>query len=450
MTMDAAQALSTAQQIVGTDSASEIEVAIDQTRETFVRFANTGPTQNADRDRVDVSIRVRMKESEGYREASASCTSLGAAETRATLARALDLAQYSAPNSELAPMGGSVDLAESSLELGDEEHDFEAKAGWIKRAIDASKQRELHAAGLISTQGSIRTIVNSSGREVQGALTRADFALTATSRGGEGWGGCIAAKVADIDPDVVIERAVQKAHANLNPIAIEPGAFTVVLEPAAVSALLLWGSYYGFGAQEVMEQSSFLCGREGKVLFPRDLLLTDDANNAQYPGLPFDGEGNPKERVVLLADGAFGQPVTDLNTARKLGVPCSGHSLSQPNTHGPMACNLVLAAGDKSREELLAGIDRGLLITQFHYTNMIEPRDMTLTGMTRNGTFLIENGEIKNAVKNLRFTQSLIQALENITGVGATPEVTGALFDGEIVTPALRVDNFRFTSSSDF
>ena len=450
MTLESTAALEAAHRMIASSSASEVEVAIEQKRESFVRFGNQGPTQNADRDRVDVAIRVRLKTKAGYREASASCTGLEESDTRATLERALELAQFSEPNSELAPMGRAVNLPSCAIELNQTAQGFEAQAEWIQRAIEACRRRDLAAAGLISNQSCIRTIVNSMGREVQAGLDRADFALTASSTGGEGWGGCIAARAQDIDPDTVIDRAVSKAQASRNPISIEPGAYTVVLEPAAVSALLLWGSYYGFGAQEVMEQSSFLCGREGQVLFPRELCLTDDAYNSIYPGLPFDGEGSLKQRAVLLAGGSFGKPVTDLNTAKKMGVACSGHSLAQPNTHGPMACNLVLAAGDQSRADLLAGIERGLLITQFHYTNMIEPRDMTLTGMTRNGTFLIEKGEIRTAVKNLRFTQSLVHALQNVTGIGASPEVTGALFDGEIVTPELRIEDFRFTSSSDF
>jgi len=450
MKMDRELALREAKRLCDEGGASEIEVSVHQASEAFVRFGDTGPTQNADRDRVDVSVRVRLQEADGYREASASCTSLDPAKTSGALRRARKLASVSEPNPELAPMGGAVEVEQTELSEATAAHGFESKGAWVRQALAACRVADLQPAGLISTHGAVRTIVNSNGREVQGATSRAGFALTALSSGGEGWGGGIASDVEALDPEQVIERAVRKASANRTPRALEPGDYTVVLEPAAVSSLLLFGSYYGFGAREVMEQSSFLCGRQGEKLFPEELLLVDDARNAIYPRLPFDGEGNPKQRVELLAKGALGNPVTDLNYARKLGVPCSGHSLSQPNTHGPMAGNLVLATGDKSREELMAGIERGLLITQFHYTNMIEPRDLTLTGMTRNGTFLIENGEVTDSVKNLRFTQSLVKTLQNVSGIGATPEVTGALFDGEIVTPWLRVEGFRFTSSSDF
>ena len=128
----------------------------------------------------------------------------------------------------------------------------------------------------------------------------------------------------------------------------------------------------------------------------------------------------------------------------------TGHAVQQPSPSGPTCQNLVLSAGDSSLEDLVSGVQRGLLVTQFHYTNMIEPQELTLTGMTRNGLFAIEGGCIAHAVKNLRFTQTLVGALQNVTGVGNSQEVAGALFDGEVICPALRIDNFRFTSTADF
>ena len=449
-TQDTSTALETARRIVLASSADETEVSIDDLRERFVRFANNGPTQNADRQRVDVSIRVRLKDGDGYREARATSGSLAEADTRRALARALELAGVSPANADLVPMGGAVEVRPTVLDEATLGQSFEEKAAWVKRAVDACRSENLRPAGLLATTGAVHTIVNSSGREVQGASTRAGFALTASSERGAGWGEQISGRIEEIDAERVVRRAVDKAIASRAPEAIDPGEYTVILEPAAVSALLLFASYRGFGAREVMEESSFLCGRQGEALFPEALSLADDAGNAVYAGLPFDGEGTPKSRVELIARGRLGGPVTDLNTATKLGVPCTGHSLPQPNTHGPMARNLVLAGGGASREELLSGVERGLLVTQFHYTNVIEPRELTLTGMTRNGTFLVENGEVTRAVKNLRFTQSLVGALQNVSAVGDAQEVAGALFDGEIVTPALRVDGFRFTSATDF
>jgi predicted Zn-dependent protease len=217
-----------------------------------------------------------------------------------------------------------------------------------------------------------------------------------------------------------------------------------------VSSLLLFAGYHGFGAQDVHEESSFLCGRVGEKLFPDGLRILDDATNEVYPGIPFDGEGTPRARVTLLEEGALRGPVTDARWAARLGVPDTGHAQPQPSADGPSTANLYVAPGLESLEQLIAGVERGLLVSQLHYTNMIEPRELTLTGMTRNGTFRIENGRLAGAVKNLRFTETLVNTLRRVTGIGRELRVAGALFDGEVVCPALRVERFRFTSTTDF
>ncbi len=450
MTPDLTELTAAARRLVSSSPADETEVTIDGVRESFVRFAGDGPTQSADRERTDVAIRVRLREGNAFREARATCSSIEDAATGPALARALELARVTAPNDELVEMGGEVSVAPSTWDEPTVTHGFAEKAKWVKRAVDACRANDLMPAGLLSTHGLARSIANSSGRLVAGSTARASFALTASGERSSGWGEEIAAEVGRLEPERVVERAVDKAVRNREPGSIDPGAYTVVLEPAAVSSMLLFASYQGFGAREVLEESSFLCGRQGEALFPEELLLVDDAGNEVYAGLPFDGEGTPRSRVELISRGRLGGPVTDRNTAERMGTPCTGHSLAQPNTHGPMAQNLVMGAGTRSLEELVGGVERGLLVTQFHYTNMIEPRELTLTGMTRNGTFLIEKGEVTRPVKNLRFTQSLVEALKNVSGVGAEQEVAGALFDGEIVVPALRIEDFRFTSTTDF
>ncbi len=247
-----------------------------------------------------------------------------------------------------------------------------------------------------------------------------------------------------------MRRAVRKADLGREPRHLDAGAYTVVLEPNAVSSLLLFASYVGFGAQDVAEESSFLCGRIGQKVFPESLTLHDDCHNEVYPGRPFDGEGAPRQRTCLVDRGTILGPVTDAAWAKKLGRENTGHAQPMPNTSGPKAFNLVVQPGDSSLEDLLAGVENGLLVTQFHYTNLIDPKDLLLTGMTRNGTFLIRDGEVVEAVKNLRFTESLVNAFKNLSGIGRDRSVAGALFDGEVVTPAMRIEDFRFTSTTDF
>jgi predicted Zn-dependent protease len=445
--------------IVDRSPAAETEVSLESVEDRFLRFASAGPTQNADRERHQLSIRVRLSAEQergalgGWREARATCGTLDTDAIDRTLQRALDLAEMADCNEALVPMEGEVEVPESAAQRPTMDHTMGEKAAWAELALQSCEAEGLEAAGLAQTTTQSRTLVNSAGRAVHGFRSRAAFSLTASSPGGEGGSGfaeTIVSNAEALDVARTVERAVAKACMNRTPEGVEPGSYTVVLEPAAVSALMLSAESHGFGAREFKEQSSFLCGRVGERLFPDSLRIFDDPLNDLYPGLPFDGEGTPKARKELLVGGALCDPVTDSRLARELGLPNSGHARPQPCAQGPTTTNLFLAPGHSSLEELIGGVQDGLLVSQFHYTNMIEPRDLTLTGMTRNGTFRIQGGKIGMAVKNLRFTMSLVKALQNVSGVGSSLEVAGALFDGEVICPALRIDNFRFTSATDF
>jgi PmbA protein len=453
-------ALEVCRELCQQSEADQTEVTLECVEDRFVRYADEGPTQTADRERYDLAVRVRLAPGgeakgafAGWREARARCGSLDPAETTAALQRALTLAELTDPNPDLVPMGGPQVVPETAPERPTMDHTFREKAAWVSLAREACAQHELAPAGLAQTTALTRTVVNSQGRAVHGARTRAAFSLTASPLGGEGGSGfaeTIHKNVERLDVQGAIARAVDKAVRSAHTESVEPGEYTVVLEPAAVSSLLLFAGYHGFGAREMHEKSSFLCGRVGERIFSDQLMIADDADNEVYPGFLFDGEGSPRRRVVLLEDGALQGPVTDERWARKLGLANTGHGLPQPSPDGPTASNLFLAPGDKSLDQLIAGVERGLLVSQFHYTNMIEPKGLTLTGMTRNGTFLIERGRVAQAVKNLRFTQSLVEALQRVTGIGDELAVAGALFDGEVVCPAVRIERFQFTSATDF
>jgi PmbA protein len=455
--LDRDAALALAARICAASRADETEVTVDAVEERFVRFADRGPTQCADRHREVLSVRARLRGEAGWREGRATADGLGEAQVRGALERALDLARVAPPAEELGPLEGPYAGMESvgaiAVDGPTREHGFEAKAAWISQALAACAAAGVVPAGLASTGTHARTLVTSAGRAVHDARTRASFQLTASAPDlvdGAGLAEWIGRRVEDLDVGSVIRTAVDKAARSQGARAVPPGEYDVVLEPAAASALLLFAGYQGLGAQEVAEESSFLCGRVGERLFPEELTLVDDASNALHPGVPFDGEGTRRERVELLSGGALRGPVTDSLWARRLGVANTGHALPQPSTSGPKPANLCVAPGASSLEELIGGMERGLVVTEFHYTNLIDPREMSLTGMTRNGTFLVEDGEVVGAVRNLRFTESLVRALSRVTGVGRDVEVAGALFSGEIVTPALRVEGFRFTSTSDF
>ncbi len=441
-----------ASRVLEWSSADETEVTVDSEVDDFVRFADVGPTQNGARVRITVSIRARLRApggGPGFREARVVTGALDDEGLRAAVERARIFAEHSPVDADLPELGGPVTVGESPPARPTLDHGFREKAAWVARAIEACEATGLAPAGLVQTTGCTRLIANSRERVAQGARTRASFALTATGANGSGFADAIGPDVDRLDARGVISRAVERACAAQNPVPLDPGEYTVVLEPPAVSALLLFSSYCGFGAREVAEQSSFLCGRVGEQLFPADFTLRDDAFDPHNPGLPFDAEGTPRRVVALIESGILRGPVTDRAWAARTGVECTGHALAQPSEEGPRPRNLVLESGRESLEDLIGGVDRGLLVSQLHYANMIDPKDLSLTGTTRHGTFLIEGGRLGPPVRELRFTDSLVRVLGNCTGIGSERAVAGALFDGEVLAPALRIEGFRFTSSAE-
>ncbi|MEZ6017360.1 MAG: TldD/PmbA family protein [Planctomycetota bacterium] len=440
--------------LIAESPADETEATLECIEERFVRFAPSGPTQSADRERYELALRVRFEvPGGGFREARATVGTLDRDEARAALQRAVTLARLAAPSPDAVPLGGPVEIQATAPQRPTQDHTFREKNQWIARALERSEAEGLLGAGLAATHVGNRTLVNSAGRRVHAARSRASFSMSANDvhgaagRGGAGSAEQIEANVDRLDVDALVERAVSTALRSRDPAPFAPRELTVVLEPRAVAALLLFA---GFGAQDYAEGSSFLCGRVGERIFPDDLRLTEEPGTAHSPGWVFDGEGSPVQRVELLRAGAFTGPLTDGRWAKQLGLPNTGHALPQPSADGPAARNMVLSTGHAPLEELIAGVEDGLLVSQLHYVNVSEPRDLVLTGMTRNGTFRIQGGHIVGPVRNLRFTASWIDALTRVTGVGSKLERAGALFEGECSAPALRIDGFRFTSSSSF
>jgi predicted Zn-dependent protease len=205
-----------------------------------------------------------------------------------------------------------------------------------------------------------------------------------------------------------------------------------------------------FGGLAYLEGRSLLSGRLGKKLFSRHLTLSDDAYHPMSVGIPFDFEGSPRRAVKLVDRGVVQAVVHDRRTARRAATRSTGHALPLPNAYGPLPVNLVMAAGRSQPQELVAGTRRGLLITRFHYTNVLDPKTLTLTGMTRFGTFLIENGKLGPAVQNMRFTDSMERVLGSVEGVTRTRRFCGSFFGGGYVVPGVKLGRLAFTSGTDF
>jgi predicted Zn-dependent protease len=300
------------------------------------------------------------------------------------------------------------------------------------------------ASGSLSTGGSAFAVGDTAGTRQYDRHTSVEMdvvAMDGTAAGRAEFTGAILAKV---DVAERAERALTRCLDSRGAENVEPGEYTVVLEPAAAAELCEFLAWLGFSADDMQRGRSCLQGRLGDTVCDSRITMVDDPHDPACSPFSFDGEGVPKQRVELIVDGAFRNVVYDQKTATKDNVVSTGNGGVPPNPHGPYPGTLIVSPGEATVDEMIASTDRGLLVTHFHYTNIAERRTCTITGMTRYGLFEIVNGRIARPVKNLRFTQSVLDALNAVEAVGKDRERFH-----DVLVPALKVAKFRFTGKSD-
>ncbi len=426
----------------------DAEVLYTASGEALTRFANNTIHQNLSRDTVGLTIRLQRGERTG-------AISLSFPPDEASLTRAVDEAKritdLSAPNAQLLPMLSEASYRSvegfcpktAALSPGD-------RAAVVASAVDACEKEGLAAAGIVENGANAIGIANSKGLFAFWAGTNFAFSLTVEGADGTGWSEALGWSVDDVSVDDTVAEAIEIALRNQNPRDVEPGRYTVVLPPAAVGELLAFVAIHGFNARAHLERRSFLAGKLGKKVFSDRLTIVDDAYDPRWRGLPFDFEGVPRKRVELVREGVLVGLVYDRWTAEKMGEEPTGHGLQQPNQWGAIPLNLIVHPGDATVEEMIKETKRGLLVTHFHYTNVSELARLTLTGMTRDGLFMIEDGEIAYPVKNLRFTQSVEEAFNNIVAVGKEQKRVSGFFFGGAIAPAMMIEGFEFSSKTEF
>jgi PmbA protein len=274
------------------------------------------------------------------------------------------------------------------------------------------------------------------------------FSVTAIAGDSSGWAKLSSATHEDVRPAELARRAADKARLSAKPRELPPGEYTVVLEPAAVLDLV--GQIFpDFSATSLRDQRSFLNERIGTKLFGNNVNIFDDVDHPQQTGPRFDGEGVPRRRLTLVENGVVRDiPYSRVSAARENRQP-TGHGFALPNETGEMPVNIVIAGGDARLDQLIASTDRGILVTRLWYIREVEPYEKVMTGMTRDGTFLIEGGRIVAGLRNFRFNQSVIELLQNVEAMSATERASGEeSFD--MVVPAMKVRGFRFTEVTRF
>lgn len=309
----------------------------------------------------------------------------------------------------------------------------------VKEAIRIAENKGVNLAGSFSSNEERISVRNSLG--INSFAQRSYFSLTlvATKEDGSGFAEALSDDWRRIDPVTLAEEAVERALASVHPQPIEPGVYEVLLLPYAVDEIMLYLGWFGFNARAVQEGRSFLEGRIGKRIFDENISIVDDAKEGGLP-FPFDWEGVAKQRVELVDKGIAKGVVYDSFTALKEGKTSTGHATRSE----PFPSDMILSEGDVPFEELLSSLERGILVTRFHYTNIVHPKSLVVTGMTRDGTFYVEKGRVKFPLKNLRFTQNLLEALSQGVILGK-----GRKRGYYSLVPPLRLSSFTFTGVSN-
>ncbi|HVP36974.1 MAG TPA: TldD/PmbA family protein [Terriglobales bacterium] len=327
------------------------------------------------------------------------------------------------------------------------------RAEIVRNICDEAAKNELTVAGSFSTSQSEIAVLNSHGLSAYQPLTSASINLVTMSDDSSGYAEGLNRDVSQIDFKEVAQTAIQKCLDSKKPKSIELGEYDVILESTAVGNLLEWLCTIGLGAKQHQEGTGFLCGKMGKKVMSEKFTLTDDGTDENGVPFPFDFEGVPKKKVVFIEKGVAKGLVYDSQTAFKDKVKSTGHSLPPPATEGPIPLNLFVRGGDSSLKKMIKSMEKGLLVTRFHYINgYLDTKNALMTGMTRDGTFWIENGKIKYGVKNLRFTESMLRAFSNISLLSRQRKIAVPWWGdiGAIITPALLIKNFKFTGKTEF
>ena len=436
----------------------EIEISLTSTTGEYLRFGNNELGQSQFTKGHTLSVRLAS----GKRQARTTTSRLEESFIKNAVEKAAEQVKTAPEDPDYLPMLGHQKYQTvNRYHTRTVEESAEAKAGHVGRAIDLARKNNLLASGVLGTSVDEIIMLNTAGLESHYRGTSGYFSLTMDANNGNqtGFGLSTFTDIADLDADKLSETTLERAKLNKAQSEVSPGKFDVVIDPNAWSEMLFFfivsagaGFAPDFGMRQYKEGRSYLSGRLGEKLLGENVILEDDVFHPLQIGPPFDGEGYPKSKLTLVENGALKSLASSrISAQRYQDATPTGHELPLPNPAGEAPVNLVIRGkgATKTTDELIQEMDRGLFLTRLWYIREVDGRSKTLTGMTRDGTFLVENGEIKRPVKNLRFNQSLLELFTNIEKF-TEPVRNGSLAGGFMLQPGVLARDFNFSSVSPF
>jgi len=434
-----------------TSPADETELVVWSGTNSLTRFAESRIHQNVHEDNTYVTARVAM----GKRVGVTMTNSLAPSDLQTALARAVEIAKASPedpdfpglPRSEPAPAADTFSEATAAMTPAQ-------RAEAIGQAVDIAARKNTTLSGAYRVSAFRFAVANTSGIDQIYDGTDAALSVFATDENKvNGATSAYAKGIEGIDVAGTAQRAVDKCVAAANPVSVDYQPFDIVVEPRAIAEVISWLNFTAFGAKQVQENMSFMAGRFGEKVWGDNITIVDDAFDPAGIPVPFDYEGVTKRPVTLIEKGVARSPVYDSITAAKDGVQNTGHAGSAAFRGGPAPRNLFITPGDKTQEELIGMVDRGIFVSNFHYVNgLLDTRRALFTGMTRAGTYLIEDGRISKAVKNMRWTDSMMRVFSEVGAMTSERQTIGASWGavGSVTTPSMLIRGFKFTGATEF
>jgi PmbA protein len=442
--------------------AEEVEVIVYTTRNALTRFANNVIHQNLAEENVAVSVRTVF----AGRTARATTNKIDDEGLKRVVMASENLAKVQHSDPDLLPMADAREGGSSAQQIPSRHFERtaamtpEERAEIVRAIVAVAEKHRLTTAGIVSTSEVFEGIFNGRGLSTWHTQTAAEISITMLGSDSSGWQKANSPNIDNLDVASLAESAARKAVEAAKPREIPAGKYTVILEPAAVLDLVGF-MFYDFGGLAVLDQRSFLNDRVGTQLFGNNINIWDDVAHPLQSGAPFDGEGIGRKKVQLVENGLVRRLVYARGTASRMQrseskdrvgpVEPTGHGFPLPNEVGEAPMNIVFGTTEspKTVDDMVASTERGILVTRLWYIREVDPYEKILTGMTRDGTFYVENGRICYGVRNFRFNESLINMLSNVEAMGIPVRASGEeSFD--MVVPAMQVGDFNFTEVTKF
>ena len=449
-------------------TADEVEVFFSGGHFALTRFANNTIHQNVAEENYVVSVRTAFDK----RTARATTNKFDNESLRRVVRASEDLAKVQHPDADLLPMADAREAAGSAGDGARATHATwryfdetaavtpQLRAEGVRKIVNVAQSHKLTAAGMFSSADSLEGIFNSRGLSHWHTQTLAEVSVTMLGEDSSGWQKANSPDVRNLNPLQLAETAARKAIDSAHPREIAAGKCTVILEPAAVLDLVGF-MFWDYSGMAILDQRSFLTGRIGTSLFGDNITISDDVTHPLQTGAPFDGEGMTRHTVPLVEGGKVNRVVYARATAERMKrsdykdkvgpIEATGHGFPLPNEMGEMPLNIVFASpkNPQTIEQMIASTERGVLVTRMWYIREVDPYEKILTGMTRDGTFHVEDGRVKHGLRNFRFNESLVHMLSNVEGLSVPLRSCGEeSFD--MVVPAMKVNDFNFTEVTKF